>query len=376
MNRMRITITTLVFCLLTVLSGASLLEAAEPQDDEKITAPRPLPAPPVPGTPSPPGGARSGSDPPVSVPVIPDKPGTTIIVPSLPGSDETLAPTQTTPTPDKTVIVPHPPETSPPDQAFPVEIPVIPVLPDTTSPAEIPAIPVLPQSPDRIVLTPPLQQETTPQKETLVPQSVLPKPESPAVLEQDKRASPLDFLPMPTSLTPETQPEPMPEKAEQPSKVRPEEPKAQTPPKEAPKAQTPPQTAQTKPKSGEPLRIPPEAVKTGDLSFLEGCWRGTRPEYHSKRIITERFCFDKNGIGRRTIEDPGVAGTCTGASKGSFDAQGRLIVTSEQGYCTGGANWGPAHMVCEGEGNATPCFWRFPGAGGATQSYKIPLVRE
>jgi hypothetical protein len=150
------------------------------------------------------------------------------------------------------------------------------------------------------------------------------------------------------------------------------------------------------------VRIPPSAVKTGDLSFFEGCWLARRPAHPSERIsgkplpgefllgllsaqyayaicgtiITERFCFDKNGNGRRTIQDPGLAGTCTGASRGRFDAQGRLIVTSEQGYCTGGAVWGPADMVCEGEGNATPCFWRFPGLGGATQSYRISLVRE
>jgi hypothetical protein len=266
-----------------------------------------------------------------------------------------------------------------PDKTIPVEIPVIPVLPDKTSPVDIPVIPVLPQAPDRLpVPAPPHQQKTAPQKEAIAPYSASPTPDPPAVLEPGKQPSPMDFLPMPTPLVPaKTQRESKAEQDKQPGKTHPEEPKTQTPSKpESPKTQPPLKAEQSKPEPGTPLRIPPDAAKTGDLSFLEGCWRGTRPEYSSKRIITERFCFDKNGIGKRTIDDPQYAGKCTGAAKGSFDAQGRLIVTSEQGYCTGGARWGQAHMICQGEGNSTPCFWRFPDAGGGTQNYKIPLVRE
>ena len=140
------------------------------------------------------------------------------------------------------------------------------------------------------------------------------------------------------------------------------------------------QGKQPKPESGDSLRIPPDAAQTGDLSFLEGCWRGTRPEYKTKRIITERFCFGKNGNGKRFIDDPATTQKCTGSAKGSFDAQGRLIVTSERASCTDAKGrsraWGQAYMVCQGEGNATPYFWRFPDARGGTQNYRIPLVRE
>ena len=338
---MRNTITTIVLCLLTLLSAPGFPAAAEPQaepqDDEKITVPAP--------------GA-------------PGRSGTVILVPTP------------SPAPGQTVIVPHPPgKTSPveipvvpvvPDRIAPVEVPVIPVLPDKTTPVEIPVVPVLPQTPDRTtVLTPPHQQET-PQKEAIAPYSASPPPEPPAVPDQGKQASPMDFLPMPTLLDPEkAQPEAKPEKDKQPGKTRPEEPKAQPPLKAEP----------SKPKSGDPLRIPPDAAKTGDLAFLEGCWRGTRPEYTTRRTITERFCFDKNGNAKRFIDDPQKAGKCTGDSKGSFDAQGRLNITSERAKCTRGSA-GSAHMVCEGEGNATPCSWRFPDAGGGTQSYKIPFVRE
>ena len=62
----------------------------------------------------------------------------------------------------------------------------------------------------------------------------------------------------------------------------------------------------SRPKIGEPLRIPPEAVKTGNLDFLEGCWQGTRPEYYSKRTVEECFCFGPGGqTGKRRIIDPG-----------------------------------------------------------------------
>ena len=355
MNRVCNTITATVFCLLTALSGAGLLAAAESKDDEKMTVPRVAPAPAVPGRIAPPAGA-----------VSPGTPGTVIIVPSLPDSVGTAVPTPSptpvTPTPENRALTPHPSETGPPDPASPAEVPVIPVLPDRTTPVEVPALPVLPQSPDRAtVLTPPLRQETTPHKEAIEPHSTS---EPPAALEPGKQLSPLDFLPM-TPLVPDKRGSKA-EKARQPGKIRPEE----------PKAQTPPQAEQTKPEPGAPLRIPPDAAKTGDLSFLEGCWRASYPEYYTKRTLITRMCFDKNGNGKRTLEDPTHADRCTGATQGSLDTHGRLVFTSERASCIRGGKAGSESMVCKGEGNATPCSWHFPDAHGGTQSYKIPLVRE
>jgi len=319
-------ITAVVFCLLAVLSGAGLPAAAESQDDEKITAP---------------------------------------------------PPTRQTPTPESVVIVPRPSETNPPgktapvetpvipvvpvlpDKTAPVELPVIPVLPDKTTPVEIPVIPVLPQVPDRIAPAP--RQEPSPHNEALVPPAASPKPEPPAALEPGKQASPLDFLVMPTPLAPDkAQHDPKAEKDKQPSKTRPEE----------PNTQPPPQAEQPKP--GDPLRIPPDAAKTGDLAFLEGCWRGNPPEYHSKRIVAVRLCFDKNGIGRMTIEDP-KDGQCIGAAKGQLSAQGLLHFTTEKAPCTRGSAYAPTSIKCEGVGNATVCF---VGVKGAKQPQKIPFVRE
>jgi hypothetical protein len=332
MNRMRNTITALVFCLLTVLSGAGLVAAAEAQDDEKITMPKAPPAPPVPGR------VLPSEETPVPTPVIPERSGTVIIVP---------------PTPEQRGIVPPPSGTSPSDKIAPVEVPVIPVLPDKTTPVEIPVIPVLPQVPDRTtVLTPALQQET-PQKGAIAPYSASPTPEPPAVLEPGKQPSPMDFLPMPTILDPEkTQREPKakkdkqptPAKDKQPSKARPEEPKPQTPMK----------AEQTKPEPGDPLNIPCGTAQTGDLSFLEGHWRviPTRP----MAGFSERYSFDKNGNGK--IDQRSRNNECAGSIKAGFDAQGRLVVASERVSCSR-SRWRQSYLVCECmKDNSTFCSAR------------------
>ena len=131
-----------------------------------------------------------------------------------------------------------------------------------------------------------------------------------------------------------------------------------------------------RPKIGEPLRIPPEAVKTGNLDFLEGCWQGTRPEYYSKRTVEECFCFGPGGqTGKRRIIDPAGGRSCIGATRANLNKNGVLSVTSQKGYCDDGVNWGQAEMLCHGEGQSTPCSWVFRDAQGGRQTYRIPFVR-
>lgn len=175
--------------------------------------------------------------------------------------------------------------------------------------------------------------------------------------------SPADFL-VKTSEKATPEPPKKPELAKQPEK-KPEK-----------KPEPPTQTAE-KPRSGRAMRIPPGAAQKGDLSFLEGCWKGTRPEYHSKRIINERFCFDASGVGKRTIADPNAAGMCYGPTKAAINKDGVLKMVSGQAPCTGGEIWGESEMICKGEGEQTPCYWQFPGINkNASQSYKIKFVRE
>ena len=163
-------------------------------------------------------------------------------------------------------------------------------------------------------------------------------------------------------------------------KQRPEA-KKQTPEKKENSAQTkkqqqkaPAAKSPAKAKAGEELRIPQEAIKSGNLEFLEGCWQGTRPEYYSKRTIRECFCFGSSGkSGKRRIYDHGRM--CIGGTRASLSGNGVLSVTSSGAACNDGERWGSAEMVCRNSGPKTPCSWVFRDANNGSQSYTIPFVR-
>lgn len=186
-----------------------------------------------------------------------------------------------------------------------------------------------------------------------------------------------DFLvKAPEKKAEEPKTEPKKPEVKKPETKKPEAKKPE-PQKAEPKKPEPQTTAQKKPTSGQAMKIPPNAAKTGDVSFLEGCWRGYRPEYHSKRMITERFCFDDSGVGKRTINDPAYAGDCYGATRALINKDGVLHMKSQEAICTSGETWGPSEMTCKGEGEQTPCYWNFTAyKGKASQSYKISFVRE
>jgi len=144
----------------------------------------------------------------------------------------------------------------------------------------------------------------------------------------------------------------------------------------SPIAKTQPKTAEKK--KGNPLIIPEESKKTGNLAFLEGCWVGKRPEYATKRIVTERFCFNDKGYGKRYILDPEKAGTCVGNTKALINKDGLLLMDSEKMNCSpSGRAWSASTMQCKGEGEQTPCTWFFKTISGKpSQSYSITFVRE
>ncbi|MBD5553219.1 MAG: hypothetical protein HDQ44_02670 [Desulfovibrio sp.] len=161
-----------------------------------------------------------------------------------------------------------------------------------------------------------------------------------------------------------------PEKQAAPQKQQPPK-KPEQAAKKAPEPQKP-----AKPANGQELRIPPEAAKTGNLSFLEGCWQGTRPEYYSKRTIRECFCFGANGkTGKRRVYDPQGGRMCIGSSRATLSKAGVLSVTSSGAACNDGQRWGQAEMVCRNSGPKTPCSWVFRDAQNGHQSYQIPFVR-
>lgn len=226
---------------------------------------------------------------------------------------------------------------------------------------EMPAAPEKPASPEETAIAPQQQKQpdmTPPREEQLTLAELLPMTRVPEKAEQ---------------------PAPKTEKKAQPTTEKPikqDEKKTheQKPAKEEKK--TAPKPEQHKVKPGQEMRIPPEAAKTGNLDFLEGCWQGTRPEYYSKRTIRECFCFGANGKnGKRRVFDPLGKRQCIGATRASLSKSGVLSVTSSGAACNDGERWGQAEMVCHNSGPRTPCSWVFRDANNGSQSYEIPFVR-
>ncbi len=245
--------------------------------------------------------------------------------------------------------------------------PLVPVQPDESEEAKIET-----PTPSTVIVPTP---QTSPEQQSQAPQA-------PTIY-----FTPADFL-LREKDVPVVPKEPEPEQP-QPEQPEPEEPESEEDPtpsltpetKQKPKKEQKPPTPPRKeeePKNtskGDPFRVPEEAKETKDLSFLEGCWKGYRPEYMTKRMITERFCFDAAGNGKRSIIDMGYAGTCTGATKALINEDGVLKMQSEQAYCSSGVKWESSTMTCQGEGPSTPCTWIFNDPQHQ-QSYSINFVRD
>ena len=262
--------------------------------------------------------------------------------------------------PDGSVATLEPGEKLDPAQLKPKDTPA-PAKPSSESPAEPPAT------------TP---QAKTPADEQAAPSAPAAPGKSAPDQSQDMLASLLPSTPIPPSFQGSGggTPKPQDGKGSAAAPKSPNgggKPEAATAPSQEKKDSKP-----KKPKPGEALNIPPEAAKKGDLSFLEGCWQGTRPEYYSKRTIRECFCFDKGGkTGKRRIFDPKGSRQCVGATRANFGGNGVLQVYSEGAYCSDGVRWGAAEMTCRGNGQSTPCSWIFTDANGGRQSYQIPFIR-
>lgn len=302
-----------------------------------------------------------------SIPVTPVTP-TTPVVPVVPS----------TPVVPITPVIPGAPEKiSPTEKEKLTPVPVVPTVPIT---------PVIPTEPGKRVT--PVERKDLEKEKVVPPVTVVPvvpvKPEKEQEKKGEKPLNPGSFLV--TTPDPEQKKPKEPEKKEKTDKAKKEkvekaEPKGKpakpnkTDPKEKAKEKPEPKKAPQKAKKGAPLQIPEESRKTGSLDFLEGCWVGTRPEYVTKRTVVERFCFGKNGVGKRYITDR-VAGTCVGATRAVLNKGGVLQMRSQAMSCSSGANWAGSDMVCKGQGARTPCSWVFHGAGGGRQAYHINFVKE
>lgn len=265
----------------------------------------------------------------------------------------------------------------PQDQANPkVAVPEI-TTPGTrpVKPEEAPAIAAVPGPEAQAPKKPEEQKpETGKTQGPLTIVELLPMTRLPDVQKKEEPAA--KSKKQETPKAPEKKPEARkaPEKKPEQAKKVPEKQKHEPAPKKQPEKKQPEKFK--KPSVGQHLRIPPDAAKTGNLDFLEGCWQGTRPEYYSKRTIRECFCFGANGSsGKRRVIDPQGHRRCIGGARARLSGSGTLSITSSGAACDDGERWGSAQMTCRNRGQSAPCSWIFPDAQGGRQSYVIPFVR-
>ena len=141
---------------------------------------------------------------------------------------------------------------------------------------------------------------------------------------------------------------PPPPKPKEPPKPKPE-------PKPEPKPDPKPEPKPA-PQKDAPLVIPDDARQKNDLSFLDGCWRCETGLVNSRtrRPVIVEYCFDKNGNGRRSVDERGGA-TCNGPARAGFDNGGKLRIEAGNAPCPGGSNYVPQTVECTGSSNATHC---------------------
>jgi hypothetical protein len=140
-----------------------------------------------------------------------------------------------------------------------------------------------------------------------------------------------------------------------------EPPKPKVEPKPDPKPEPKPA-----PQKDAPLTIPDDARQKNDLSFLDGCWRCETGLVNSRtrRPVIVEYCFDKNGNGRRTVDERG-GGNCSGPARAGFDGGGKLRIDAGNAPCPGGSGYVPQTVECTGTANATHCKGQEHYGGGS-----------
>lgn len=138
-----------------------------------------------------------------------------------------------------------------------------------------------------------------------------------------------------------------------------EEPKP-VPPKEEKKPEKKSEPKPEKQKKGEDMRIPENAKKNKDVSFLEGCWDSDPGlvSMNTGEPIDVKYCFDASGRGTRTVTMTRSKDRCAGPVRARFDALGNLIINADGAPCGKGGNFVPQDVQCSqaaGGGKAT-CY--------------------
>ena len=176
----------------------------------------------------------------------------------------------------------------------------------------------------------------------------------------------------PPAEKPVEQPEP-PKEEPKPAPDEKETPAAQEPPKEESKPlaqnglpdfgtpaaapeESAPKPAFIPPKKGSAMKIPEEAAKNKDLSFLEGCWRSVTNLYNSLtgERIEHEYCFKSTGKGRRRVIEKNGS-RCSGSAKAKFSGSA-LVITAGNATCSSNRYYVPQYIQCKKKGNSSHCY--------------------
>jgi hypothetical protein len=102
------------------------------------------------------------------------------------------------------------------------------------------------------------------------------------------------------------------------------------------------------------LVIPEEAAKSGDFSFLEGCWVSTSESLVNSDTglpIMVKYCFDKSGQGAVTLDETDANGVFTQSCVGQADTvykDGALIIAEKiEKTCPGNRTYELAILTCK-----------------------------
>lgn len=186
---------------------------------------------------------------------------------------------------------------------------------------------------------PPLAQ--APKVEPPVPTPLQPEekpvPEEPKQEEPEAPPSMEELMPLTPEAPPEPKPEPKPKAEPKPT------PKPEPKPKEDPKPKATP-----KPKKGEELRIPKDAPKNNNMSFLEGCWSSETGLVNRRtgEPLDVQYCFDANGRGSRVVKQKRSNSRCAGSVRARFDSSGKLLIDADSAACSNGGNFVPHYVQC------------------------------
>jgi len=180
-----------------------------------------------------------------------------------------------------------------------------------------------------------------------------PKPEEPgpaqsltpgAFLPKSEPGSPKPVLK--AEAKPEAQPKAPPAKAKAPEK-KPKEPVK--PPEEPVKPKK-----DTASRPGDQIMIPDSACEKHSVEFLEGCWRSELTLSDGTREIL-RFCFDKNGVGKRIDTKVKTKRICVTSVKAAWSGND-LSLSFGTFYCSDSRLGYDRPIVCNGCGDNTHCI--------------------